>query len=336
MIVFDPAPLLRERWLRTGEDQFLQTDTHWTCQAAQSVAEALRELIEERSLLPPRQATRYRARSRFASNLGDIAVMLRLPDDQALFSSETVEIRQILNGGEPWQPDSSADVLLLGDSFTNIFSQEAMKWGVSAGLAEQLSDALQRPLDRISQNDSGAFATRQTLAQELARGRDRLAGKRLVVWEFAARELAVGDWKMIALAQREDDHLPLPEGEETKSDLFAKDGGMTIVQAKVAATAGVPKPGSVPYRDAVTALHLSAVKSISGESPGEEVVVYMLGMRNNRWTAAAQYKPGDTVRLKVQPWEMVSGKYGSLTRIELDDPEFQLIDLPLFWGEPTP
>lgn len=174
------------------------------------------------------------------------------------------------------------------------------------------------------------------MAQELARGHDRLAGKRLVVWEFAARELAVGDWKMIPLAQREGDHLPLPEGEGTKSDLFAKDGGMTIVQAKVAATAGVPKPGSVPYRDAVTALHLSAVKSISGESPGEEVVVYMLGMRNNRWTAAAQCKPGDTVSLRIQAWEIVSGKYGSLTRIELDDPDFQLIDLPLFWGEAIP
>lgn len=336
VIVFDPAPLLRENWLRTDDDQFLKTDTHWTCQAAQTVAETLRGLIEERSLLPPRPATQYRVRSRFASNLGDIAVMLRLPDDQALFSSETVKIRRVFNGDEPWQPDSSADVLLLGDSFTNIFSQEAMKWGASAGLAEQLSYALQRPIDRISQNDSGAFATRQTLAQELARGHDRLAGKRLVVWEFAARELAVGDWKMIPLAQLEGGQHPLPPGEGAKPDLFSKDGGMIVVQAMVESTAGVPKPGSVPYRDAVTSLHLTGVKATKGESPADQVVVYVLGMQNNRWTTAAQYKPGDTVSLTVQPWESVSGKYGSLTRIELDDPDFKLIDLPLFWGEPTP
>ena len=47
----------------------------------------------------------------------------------------------------------------------------------------------------LSQNDSGAFATRQLLWNALAGGEDRLAGKRVVVWEFASRELAVGDWK---------------------------------------------------------------------------------------------------------------------------------------------
>ena len=34
---------------------------------------------------------------------------------------------------------------------------------------------------------------------ELARGRDRLAGKRLVVWEFAVRELATGNWDFLPL-----------------------------------------------------------------------------------------------------------------------------------------
>jgi hypothetical protein len=50
-------------------------------------------------------------------------------------------------------------------------------------------------LDVIAQNDSGAFATRQALSRELSAGQDRLAGKRVVIWEFAARELSVGDWK---------------------------------------------------------------------------------------------------------------------------------------------
>jgi alginate O-acetyltransferase complex protein AlgJ len=49
----------------------------------------------------------------------------------------------------------------------------------------------------IAQNDSGAFATRQALARELAAGVDRLAKKRAVIWEFASRELSVGDWKPI-------------------------------------------------------------------------------------------------------------------------------------------
>ena len=72
-----------------------------------------------------------------------------------------------------------------------------MGWGVSAGLGPHLALALGRGVDVIAQNDSGAFATRQVLARELDAGSDRLAGKRVVIWEFASRELAVGDWKPI-------------------------------------------------------------------------------------------------------------------------------------------
>ncbi len=337
VLVFDPAPLLRERKLRTGDDPFLKTDTHWAAAAMQQVAETLGAFIEDRAPLPPPSPVDYRARRRTTENLGDIAALLRLPDDAALYSPETVEIRQIVDGdGSLWQPDRSADVLLLGDSFTNIYSQEAMRWGEAAGLAEQLSFALRRPLDRISQNDAGAYATRQTLAQELARGDDRLAGKRLVIWEFAARELAVGDWKLLPLPEG-NTVLPLPPregrgGGGKLSSLPANERSL-VVRAKVETSAGVPRPGSVPYRDAVTTLHLSAVEAIEGTVPGDQMVVYVLGMRNNRWTAAASYKAGDVVTLKLRPWATVSLKYGSLTRIELDDPDFTLIDLPLFWGE---
>jgi hypothetical protein len=34
------------------------------------------------------------------------------------------------------------------------------------------------------------------LAREVATGSDRLAGKRVVIWQFAARELVFGDWRL--------------------------------------------------------------------------------------------------------------------------------------------
>ena len=71
--------------------------------------------------------------------------------------------------------------------------------GLPPGFVEQLSHALQRPLDAIIRNDAGALATRELLGQELARGRDRLNGKRVVLWEFAMRELATGNWEFVAL-----------------------------------------------------------------------------------------------------------------------------------------
>ena len=63
-------------------------------------------------------------------------------------------------------------MLLLGDSFSNIFSFEAMGWGESAGFAEHLSFALRRPIDCILRNSDASFATREILSNELARGRE--------------------------------------------------------------------------------------------------------------------------------------------------------------------
>jgi alginate O-acetyltransferase complex protein AlgJ len=133
-----------------------------------------------------------------ATRLGDLVDMLKLLDDQRQFTRRTVTVHQVQDAqGNPWESDPAADVLLLGDSFTNIFTLEGMGWGAAAGLGPQLSRALGRPLDVIAQNDSGAFATRQALARELAAGNDRLAGKRVVIWEFASRELSNGDWKRL-------------------------------------------------------------------------------------------------------------------------------------------
>ena len=58
-----------------------------------------------------------------------------------------------------------------------------------------------RPVDRIVQNAGGAWATRDQLARELARGSDRLAQKRLVIFQFAERELASGDWRPVELSR---------------------------------------------------------------------------------------------------------------------------------------
>jgi hypothetical protein len=45
------------------------------------------------------------------------------------------------------------------------------------------------------------------LSHELSRGNDRLGGKKIVIWEFAARELALGNWKSIEMELRKRRHL---------------------------------------------------------------------------------------------------------------------------------
>ncbi len=331
VLVFDPAPVLLERKQRTGQPQFLTTDTHWTPDAMQAVAERLSAFIAEQAPLPARPAIAYRGRSMTVRTLGDIAVMMKLPADQDLFPLQEVAIRQVLDpDGEPWQPAPAADVLLLGDSFTNIYSMAEMNWGEAAGLAEQLSFTMGRAVDRIAQNDAGAHATRQALALELARGNDRLAGKRVLIWQFAIRELAVGDWKRLSWNEV---RPPRPGPSQGPA---APGTGLSQVRGRIKAISGVPKPGSVPYRDAIVALHLTEVESIRGTSPRPEVLVYLWGMRDNRLTNAARYRPGQSLTLDLTPWEQAQERYGRFTRVELDDPDFTLIDLPTYWVEEAP
>lgn len=179
---------------------FLVQDTHWTPAWMEHVARALAATVSELGVLRPAPAPALHADEQAAERVGDLVDMLKLPEEQTLFLPQAVRIHPVADAeGNAWEPDPSAEILLLGDSFTNVFSLEGMGWGAAAGLAPQLALALQRPLDVIAQNDSGAFVTRRALARELAAGNDRLAGKRVVIWEFAARELSAGDWQRIEL-----------------------------------------------------------------------------------------------------------------------------------------
>lgn len=332
VLVFDPAPTMVSRnGAANDASQFLRTDTHWTPHAMQLVAEQLKMFIDQHCPLPSMTSVQFRERVREVENLGDIALMLHLPHDQTLFPAERVTIREVVHpDGRAWRPDERADVLLLGDSYTNIYSLQEMKWGTAAGLAERLSFALGRRIDRLAQNDGGAYAVRQTLSLELARGHDRLEGKRIVIWEFAVRELAFGDWKSFPLP----DQSPNNGGTRQTPPTQASDE--LLVRGTVRAAAGAPQPGSVPYRDAVTGVHLADVQGLAGSSPPREIMVYLWGLRDNRLMTAAKYASKQSVKLRLIPWDAVREKYERFNRIEVDDPEFRLAELPIYWAEEVP
>lgn len=199
VLVFDPAPMLADA-ARAGGPQYLATDTHWRPESMTRVAAALAAFLRERVPLPEVPAAGYRAEPREARHTGDIAAMLDLPPGQDLFAPERVDLGFVLDAeGNPWRPARGADVLVLGDSFSNIYALPSMGWGESAGLVEQLALELQRPVDRIVQNDQAAVATRVALARDLAQDASRLRTTRVVVWQFATRELAFGDWRITPL-----------------------------------------------------------------------------------------------------------------------------------------
>jgi len=198
--LFDVAPRLVAEKHRTDQAQYLETDTHWTPSAMELAARELANFIRSEVKLPQQESPGYTRSEQEIANLGDVAEMLKLPANQTLFKKQRVRIHPVKTpDGELWYPDRDADILLLGDSFSNIFSLGGMNWGEAAGFAEQLSYEMQRPLDTIINNAGGSHVTRQQLVRDLARGKDRLKGKKLVIWEFAMRDLLSGDWKLLKL-----------------------------------------------------------------------------------------------------------------------------------------
>ena len=201
VLVFDTAALLARE--QAGSDQYLATDTHWLPAAMELAAESLADFIRTNVHLPAVPDPGFRVAQAEVRAIGDTLRMLDLPEGQRLYGEETVWLRRVLQAdGTPWRPSLEADVLVLGDSFSNIYSLPSMGWGESAGFVEQLSHALRRTVDRLVQNDEGAHATREMLRQAVGQaegGSDRLTGKRVVVYQFAARELAFGDWRAIDL-----------------------------------------------------------------------------------------------------------------------------------------
>ncbi|MBP5233633.1 MAG: hypothetical protein J6333_09520 [Planctomycetes bacterium] len=282
-----------------GREPYLKTDTHWTPLAMQLAAKKIAKALRGDVASPAPETIP-------ATNLGDIAAMLRLPHCERYFPAETVAVADYR-----CPPRRESEYLLLGDSFANIYSLKAMNWGENGGLAEALGAYLGAPVDAILRNDAGAHATRQLLAQELKRGRDRLAGKKAVVYEFAIRELANGDWKML--------DLTLGAAPETK--LLAIAAPRTVT-ATVLAASPVPRPGSAPYKDHVMSLHLGDIDG----APGVETLAYVVSMRDNVWTDAPRLRVGDVVKIRLEPWAAREAEFGSWNRSELDDENLLLAE----------
>ena len=296
----------------------------------QRVANALADYLRERYELPDPTSSLHAGIAETVLAEGDLTAMLMLPDPVAFYPDLQCVITPVLTSdGQGIAPARGAPVMLLGDSFTNIYSLESMGFGKGAGLAEHLSLALGVSIDWIARNAGGAAATREALAQHMAReqamsqGGDRLAATKVVVWQFAMRELLSGNWKPVelptdsgVLASESRDHSVGAESGEVMGD---------IVQMTYA-----PNPRSVPYKDAVIALHLA---NVEGDGFPDEMMVYGLGLKDRTLTPLSERATGERVKLSLVEWGLVQSKYEGLNRVELDDPEFRLIELPLYWAD---
>ena len=188
-------PFLRAR--QAGIDTHCRTDTHWSPEgikiAAQHIA-AVASVPKEQ-----RQAT-IQTQSAPLKVQGDLAPPGTPPEVlQARFITQT--------GGEAIPPSKSSPIVLLGDSHNLVFHAGGVMHATGAGLPDQMSYEFGFPMDVVAVMGSGATPARRSLA----RRKDNLSGKKLVVWCFSSREFTQGQgWELVKVI-KDNTTPPMPQ-----------------------------------------------------------------------------------------------------------------------------
>ena len=173
--VLDPTDDL---WAAKAEGElFLKADTHWTPRGMEIVARRI--ALRLSPLLGP-PSTVPASVPRTVRHDGDLLRMIEVLPGSGLFPPQTVEIQEV---GLPGSGE--ARVLLLGDSFTNIYSRKELEWGERARLGEQLLRLSGVPVDILALNGGGATGVRELLSRKPA----LLRNKQVVVWACSVRDL---------------------------------------------------------------------------------------------------------------------------------------------------
>jgi hypothetical protein len=331
-----------------GDVRYLRQDTHWTPEFMDSTAAALAAHIRQTvslSLAPPEG---LRAVEERVARVGDLVDMLKLTASQSVFVPQPVTIQKIIDerSGQPVEPDPNAEVLLLGDSFTNIYSLRNMGWGSGAGFGEHLAYHLQRRIDVVALNGGGASRTRTELARQ--ENAARLGHKKVIVYQFAVRDLLAENWKPlpvvtpIAPAARQAApavKAPPTQATSTKAAVSnalsgvrkteptgsstAAPAGNLVVVGRIVQTSKVPAPGTAPYKDCLTFVKLKIETVESGAYQNTEMIVAFFAMKDDRWLQPASYSVGDRLRMTLVPFGQAEPQIRNMQRAD-DTEDFAL------------
>jgi alginate O-acetyltransferase complex protein AlgJ len=186
----DVLDVTDDLWRAKEEGEvFLRQDTHWTPLGLGAAAERI--ALELRPLVGAPRTT-YASRTVPVTNGGDLLRMIDFGRGPSPFRPQTVETLRI-----DTRSGDEAPVLLLGDSFTNVYSRRELEWGEGAGLGEQLALRLGTPVQVLALNGGGATAVRMLLLRKAS----ALSRKKVVVWACSARDLfdEAISWEEVAL-----------------------------------------------------------------------------------------------------------------------------------------
>jgi hypothetical protein len=179
---------------KQGTEVYCRQDSHWSPSGMQHAAEAIQHWM---STQPWYAGVAKLATTRVAQTVkatGDLATLLA---DQA-DAPEQLQVMRVEAAGHPLATDRQSPIVLMGDSSTLVYHGDGLL-AEAAGLPDQLAALCSTGIDLIGVLGGGANGSRMILA----RRKDNLAGKKCLVWVFAARELSESSdgWKMIPVVR---------------------------------------------------------------------------------------------------------------------------------------
>lgn len=314
--IIDPTELLWKEKLKTDKLLYLEQDTHWSPEGMKLVAKYLSDVILSERWTEDVPKKSYRLETVDVTRYGDLYDMLNFPKNFTYFSPRTIKIEKVIDSktGEPCKSDRNSPIVLLGDSFTNIFSRQEMGWGENAGLSEHLAYNLNSPIDVIALNDGGATGSRE----QLARRPNALVGKKLVIWQFPTRDLTnpESQWKLINIpkpSKIEKKVEPKPkiiepsiekpkEAQQEEPKIEEQKKGDLEVIGEVILVSNVPEPDQVAYSDCLTYIKYRIISVERGEYNDSEIIVVFWGMRGSKLMPAARFKLGEKHKLILEPF----------------------------------
>ncbi len=336
--VHDLAP---ELWqAKTGDAAlgpvYLKDDTHWTSRgmvvAAGSLARRIRQ--EPWWSVPPGPAWEITQESSVAGH-GDLVEKLGLRDPDQ-WAPPRAEVLQVVTPptGSAALADRESPVVVIGDSFVNIFDDPGLGFGRShggrsqAGLAWHLAAALGMPLDVHAVNGDGASGVRHWLAQ---RGESVVRSKKLVIWVIAERDLFLSRsvakanqvaWERVTFAPDPPAGSPTPAGT----------AGPIVVEAEAVEKSEQPDPRRANYENALYTVQYRIVKTLSGPPVSGDIEVVHWHFKKRELQPAAAVEAGRSYRLSLEPWAAQEALQ-PINRAELGEAQ------PVWWSataEPLP
>ena len=279
--------------LKKDTKVFLKQDTHWTPEAMEEAAKIIANHIKSMDInidkvnLNPKQKEERKA-------YGDLVEKINIWD--GAFSQESVIAKPIKGNTR----DRNSEIILLGDSFTNIYSSnQGLGWGNNAGLPEHIASNVGTPIDVISINGGGATEVRKKLAQRRGCSED-MKNKKVVIWAITCRDLFLSQEQCI------DRNISWENVSFDKRPLEKKPANNKItIRAKLIEKPKIPDPNQTTYKDLLYGADYEIIETISGKVPeeGKKIAVVNWAFKNRVLLPSANYEIGSVRNLQLMPFE---------------------------------